>query len=138
MSVERFRARQSFLCPTDRHRGLVSTPIFAAIAPNPPPLVTYFPSCRGHHALFLRENGLVCCPPFTIPTCRINTLSRTTRYPNIPGNTIKPIHGACVFPPSPFLFFLFSLSHSFSFFYNDTRGNKPRFVSSRLVSNFRR
>lgn len=144
MSVERFRARQSFLRPTERPSRPRFTPIFAAIVvpPTETPPVTYFPSRRAtlpraSRAIFARKWPRLLSTavhPFSAPTCRINTLSRTTRYSNIPGNTIKPIHGACIF--SPLLFFL-SFSLLF-FFFTTIRGNKPRFVSFRFVSNFRK
>lgn len=140
MSVERFRARQSFLRPTERPSRPRFTPIFAAIVvpPTETPPVTYFPSRRAtlpraSRAIFARKWPRLLSTavhPFSAPTCRINTLSRTTRYSNIPGNTIKPIHGACIF--SPLLFFL-SFSLLFFFFYNDTwKQTTFRFVSFRI------
>lgn len=141
MSVERFRARQSFLRPTERPSRPRFTPIFAAIVvpPTETPPVTYFPSRRAtlpraSRAIFARKWPRLLSTavhPFSAPTCRINTLSRTTRYSNIPGNTIKPIHGACIF--SPLLFFL-SFSLLFFFFYNDTWKQ----TTFRFVLNFRK
>lgn len=142
MSVERFRARQSFLRPTERPSRPRFTPIFAAIVvpPTETPPVTYFPSRRAtlpraSRAIFARKWPRLLSTavhPFSAPTCRINTLSRTTRYSNIPGNTIKPIHGACIF--SPLLFFL---SFSLLFFFLQ-RYVETNHVSFRFVSNFRK
>lgn len=136
MSVERFRARQSFLRPTERPSRPRFTPIFAAIVvpPTETPPVTYFPSRRAtlpraSRAIFARKWPRLLSTavhPFSAPTCRINTLSRTTRYSNIPGNTIKPIHGACIF--SPLLFFLsFSLLFFFLQRYVETNHVSFRF-----------